>query len=160
MFSLAVLKEAGALLAASLLLGLSYNSFSEKGIFGPTQERTPVPPVSNPGVSSELIPVEVAKSLFDSGDALFVDTRHAYDFGLGHIRGAINIPLKGADMLLGTLSVDRNKTVVVYCDGAECNSSPEVGAKFIMAGFKDVRIFFSGWRAWKELDYPTETESK
>jgi rhodanese-related sulfurtransferase len=160
MFSRAVLREAGVVLVASLLLGLSYNALSGKGIFGPDRERIPVPAPSASSASSEIIPVEIAKSLFDTQTATFVDTRHAYDYNLGHIKGAINVPLTEADSAMAAFGKDKSRTIVVYCDGAECNSSLEVGAKFVMAGHTDVRIFYAGWQSWNGLGYPTDGAAK
>jgi rhodanese-related sulfurtransferase len=155
-----LLRETTVLFALSLFLGLAYNSITEKGIFGSAEAATPAA-MTQPGTaSSEIISIESAKQLFDEGDALFIDTRHAFDFKLGHISGAINIPFKLSEAGLKDFDEPKNRTLVVYCDGAECNSSLEVGGMLIMAGYTDVRIFFSGWRSWTEMEYPTEgTES-
>lgn len=151
-----VLREASTLLAVSLLLGLSYNAVVEKGIFGPATPKNTASAVAGNAPSSEIISLEQAKQLFDDSEALFIDTRHAYDFDLDHIAGSINIPLKEAETIVPGLQEPKNRTLVVYCDGAECNSSLEVGALLIMEGYQDVRIFFSGWRSWKDMGYQTE----
>lgn len=139
------IREGIVLSIVSLCLALFYNSLTGKGIF--TDEK-PVRPTVAPGSSPEIIPLERAGELQASG-ALFVDSRHAFDFRLGHIPGAINIPLQGSDDVIAGLPQSRDKSIVVYCDGAECNSSLEVGAKFSAAGYSRVYVFFAGWTAWK-----------
>ena len=150
------LREAVILLVVSILLGLAYNAITGKGIFGPTTPPSTTTPADGSTTSSEIISLEQAKQLFDAADALFIDTRHAFDFQLDHIPGALNIPLKEAETLVSSFTEPRDRTIVVYCDGAECNSSLEVGALFIMQGYSDVRIFFSGWRSWKDMGYEME----
>jgi len=152
------LREAFLLLAVSFFLGLTYNAITDKGIFGPAAPPINPEPSTASTASSEIISLDQAKTLFDSSGALFIDTRHAYDFQLDHIPGALNIPLKEAEDLVKALGERKDRTIVVYCDGAECNSSLEVGAMLIVRGYQDVRIFFSGWRSWKEMGFATEGE--
>ena len=153
-------REAVSLLLLSILLGLSYNAVVGKGIFQAETGDRPGHPSTGVTPSSELISLEEAKQLFDDSSGMFVDTRHAYDYALSHIPGAINIPLKEAESLVTSFPAEKEKTLVVYCDGAECNSSLEVGATFITHGFTDVRIFFSGWSSWRDMGLPTEGTSK
>ncbi len=104
-----------------------------------------------------MISRDEAWALFQTGMAVFVDARHEFDFKLGHIKGAINIPLKEYDerkSALSGVSVDRD--IVVYCDGAECNSSIELSVKLMKDGHRNVRIFFGGWSEWSAANLPTE----
>ncbi len=155
----AAAREGLILLAISFFVGLAFNGVTGQGIFG-TGEAGPASPSGAPLPSSEIISLEQAKALYDTGEALFIDTRHAYDFELGHIAGAVNMPLKGADAAVSALTEPTGRTLVLYCDGAECNSSLEVGGKLVMKGYTDVRIFFGGWRSWNEMGYPIEGESR
>ncbi len=146
------LREGVVLSVVSLFLALFYNGLTSKGIFADQQ---PVRPLVAPGSAPEIIPLERAGELQASG-ALFVDSRHAFDFRLGHIPGAINIPLQGSDDVIAGLPEPRDRSVVVYCDGAECNSSLELGAKFSSAGYTKVYVFFAGWTAWKSAGLAIE----
>lgn len=104
-----------------------------------------------------MIGVQEAQELFQSGTALFVDSRHEFDYKLGHIKGAVNIPLKDFGTRMDVLAkLPRDRTLVTYCDGAECNSSIELASRLHMAGFSGVKIFFEGWNVWKSLNLPTE----
>ncbi len=144
-------REAAVLALVSVALALFYNGVTGKGVFADLQ-----PPAATvtPGSAPEIIPLEKAASLHREGTALFVDSRHDFDFRLGHITGALSAPLKEADAVLSGLREPKDRPVVVYCDGAECNSSLEVGAKFSAAGYTHVYVFFAGWTAWKEAGLP------
>jgi rhodanese-related sulfurtransferase len=150
------LREAGALLLAATALGFVYSAAMQKGIFGPS-----LAPAEGRSTSSLLapvmIPLDSAKAYFAAGQALFVDARHEFDYRLGHIKGAVNVPLSEYDAKKYTLNaIPRGKPIVVYCDGAECNSSIEFSAKLFADGFADVKIFFGGWREWEAAHLPIE----
>lgn len=148
------------LLVAAAALGFIYTAAMEKGLFG----------TQRPGIASSLqtsanAPVMVspdsAKLFFDSGDALFVDSRHAYDYNLGHIKGAINLPLAEYAEKKGTVSqVPKDRLIIIYCDGADCNSSIELAARLFLDGYINVKIFFGGWGEWKAKNLPIEKSAK
>lgn len=145
-------REGVVLTLVALALGLFYNAVAGKGIFGRPRPAAAVPYA---GTAPEIIPVETAINLHTNGGALFVDSRHEFDFRLGHIPDAICVPLKESDQIIAGLSVAKDRAIVVYCDGAECNSSLEVGAKFSSAGYSKVYVFFAGWSAWQASGQPT-----
>ena len=148
------IREATRILAAAVILGFSYTGFTGKGIFAPQPEtQTSVDTSAAP----QFISYEEALALFEGRSAIFVDGRHSYDFGLGHIKGAISVPL--ADIrtnpnILGALP--RNRPLVTYCDGAECNSSIELAMKLDSLGYENVKIFFGGWKEWVAGNQPIE----
>lgn len=138
------------------VLGFVYTASTESGLFGPSPELTRKATAAGANAPAMISPDE-ADSLFESGQALFIDARHEFDYKAGHIRGAINIPLKEFDTYPGKLaSVQKSKTIVPYCDGAECNSSIELASKLYAAGFTNVKIFFGGWREWQARHLPVE----
>lgn len=47
---------------------------------------------------------------------VFVDVRSSKEFASGHVKGAINIPVRELHSRLGELDSHRNKTLVVYCE--------------------------------------------
>ncbi len=142
------------ILLAATALGFIYTAATEKGMFGNAIIRT----ASTGPHAPIMISSEEAQKFFEESSALFVDARREFDFKLGHIKGAINIPLKDFDARKETLAlVPKDKQVVTYCDGAECNSSIELAAKLHTLGFTNVKIFFGGWREWEAHHLPTET---
>ncbi len=150
------LNEAAIIFAAAVVLGFAYTGVMGKGIFvesQPTSLRSATSTASGPATIS----LEEARRLFEAGTAIFIDARHEFDYKLGHIKGAVPLPLKEFDQKKEIVtSLPKDKLIVVYCDGAECNSSVELGAKLFLAGFSNVKIFFGGWRDWQANKLPTE----
>jgi rhodanese-related sulfurtransferase len=137
--------EAGVILVAAMVLGIGNTALHKQGLF---RESPANPPLSES--MSTFISLEEARSLFESSQALFIDARHEYDYNLAHIEGAVNLPIQSLDANPGLLvSLPRDKTLVAYCDGQECNSSVRLAEKLIEAGYTDVKIFLDGWNAWK-----------
>jgi rhodanese-related sulfurtransferase len=123
------LSEAAVIVVASILLGFTYTAVSGKGLFGPSHDGTGG--VTVPGEdSSTFITYEEALDYFEKDKALFIDARHEYDYNLGHIPGARNLPLKEFESRNDILSsITKDKLLITYCDGAECNSSVELASK-------------------------------
>lgn len=150
------LREGIIIVLAAGVLGFVFTMVMERGLFAGPPKQPPVS-VAAGEVPPAMIDLTEAQSLFESGNALFVDSRHEFDFKLGRIKGAVNVPLKDLDThreLLSTLPM--NKTLITYCDGAECNSSIELASKLHQAGYSGVRIFFGGWSEWTSHNLPTE----
>jgi rhodanese-related sulfurtransferase len=152
--------EAVGIVVASVLLGFTYTAFSGKGLFGPPRDNTGQ--VTVPGeTSSTFITYEEALDYFEKGKALFIDARHEYDYNVGHIPGALNLPLKEVENRHHMLSsIAKDKLLITYCDGAECNSSVELASKLYSEGFSNVKIFFGGWNEWTAHQRQTEKQSK
>lgn len=146
-------------LAAGAGLGLAYGALTHKGLF---QQPAETPEATRPGnVGSPeapmMVSVDEAEKIFRSGEALFVDARSEFDFRLGHIKGAVNLPLKEATKDRPLLpGIARDHLVVTYCDGQNCNSSIDLAARLYATGFRNVRIFFGGWEEWQARHLPAE----
>ena len=54
-----------------------------------------------------------AKKAFDSGNAVFVDTRAATSYEGGHIKGALNIPAE--QFQTRYTEVPKDKQIITYC---------------------------------------------
>ena len=140
-----MVRESAVLLILSTVIGLGFAAVSGQWLLS---RSTAAESDSTP--TSSFISLEDAMFLHKKGLAIFIDARHEYDFQQGHISGAINLPLSEfeTDTVLFK-SLPRNKTVVTYCDGQECNSSVALAQKLLAAGFTNVNIFFGGWNEWK-----------
>ena len=151
------LRESAVLFLVACALGLVYTSATEKGMFARTPrskitDRTDVP-------TPTMVSRDEARNYFESGSALFVDARHDFDFNLGHIKGALSVPLKDYDTKKSALDgIPKDRLIIAYCDGAECNSSIELSVKLMKDGYKNVRIFFGGWREWVDANLPIEKQ--
>ena len=146
------IKEIGALLLAATILGFSYTFVVKRGFFVPSNPNTPL---KNENV--QMLSLSEAKNIFDAKSGLFIDARHSFEYRLGHIIGSINIPLNEFESQKILLSqTPKDHLLVVYCDGAECNSSLELALKLTGIGFSNIKVFFGGWQEWTSQHYPTE----
>ena len=73
---------------------------------------TPAPD-EHPEDDAPRISLEDAKKDFDSGKAIFVDTRAEAAFNVEHIKGAINIPAE--DFKTRYTEVPKDKKIIAYC---------------------------------------------
>lgn len=145
-------KEALLIITAAIVLGFAYTFLTKQGFF--SSEDTAV---SVPNTNLEMISLEKAKKLYESHDALFIDSRHNYEYKMGHIHGSINITFNEIDTNSIMLEdIPKEKMLIIYCDGAECNSSIELALKLIELKFINVKIFFGGWQEWKTHNYPVD----
>ncbi len=146
------LLEALLLIVVAIVLGVAYTFITKQGFFAKTQSFQTAAP-SN----IEIISLAMAKELFESNNALFIDARHEFDFQAGHIRGAVNVALKNFDAHFARLNkISKDKLLIVYCDGSECNSSIELAVKLMESGFTNVKVFFGGWQEWNSAKLPIE----
>jgi rhodanese-related sulfurtransferase/DNA-binding HxlR family transcriptional regulator len=87
------------------------------------------------------------------GSVVLLDVRPEDEFGLGHLPGAMNIPLRQLEQRLSELP--RNLEIVAYCRGPYCVLSFEAVAALRAHGFK-VRRFEDGFPEWKASGLPIE----
>lgn len=87
------------------------------------------------------------------GDVQVLDVRPADEFALGHVRGAINVPIEKLGRRLAAL--DPNKDVVAYCRGAYCVLSFEAVAELRRRGF-NARRLEDGLPEWQAARMPMQ----
>ncbi|WP_424361408.1 ArsR/SmtB family transcription factor [Methylocystis parvus] len=82
-----------------------------------------------------------------AGTVTVLDVRPEDEFALGHVPGAVNIPLRALEARLSEF--DPSKEIVAYCRGAFCVLSYEAVAALRKCGFKARRLEdgFPEWRA-------------
>jgi rhodanese-related sulfurtransferase len=149
-----VVAEAGTILLTATILGFAYTGVMGRGFFrhSPSSDRG----AGKPASSSALLTFDAARGLYLKG-ALFIDARYSDDFILGHVKGAINLPLQHFDELRPVLEyIPREKPIVTYCDGTGCSSSVELAARLRAAGYANVSVFYGGWRDWVVHQQPRE----
>lgn len=91
------------------------------------------------------------------GDVQVLDVRPDDEFALGHVRGAINIPLDKLKKKLAEL--DPAKEVVAYCRGPYCVLSFEAVAFLRSKRFKARRLE-DGLPEWKAAGLPLEVAAR
>lgn len=104
----------------------------------------------------KAVKLEQAFSLSKKG-VLFIDARDETDFLAGHITNSVNIPFDDFDNHKQKLEkISKDKPLVVYCAGTDCDLSILLGNLLFDQGFKQVYIFFGGWNEWLDANYPVE----
>jgi rhodanese-related sulfurtransferase/DNA-binding transcriptional ArsR family regulator len=89
-----------------------------------------------------------------AGLATALDVRPEDEFTLGHVPGAINIPLSELERRLAELDPDQE--IVAYCRGAYCVLSYEAVAKLRTRGFK-ARRMEDGLPEWRAAGLPVSS---
>jgi len=96
---------------------------------------------------------------------LFIDSRGREDFTAGHIPGALSVPLDRVQgsrktdpesKWTGTLDFPGAQTLVVYCEGGDCQTSLSLAKIIHDKGYTDIRIFAGGWAEWSAAGLPEE----
>ena len=78
-----------------------------------TQTAAPNTNPNDPTSSVERVSLADAKAALDSGEAIFLDVRDSQSYEIGHIPGAVNIPL--ALLQNRANELDPNKWIITYC---------------------------------------------
>ena len=108
----------------------------------------------------QAITLEQAYKLFVNG-VKFVDARDEADFISGHITRSINIPFDDFDNHKNKLEqLSKDKPMVIYCAGTECDLSHLLANLLFDQGYKQVYVFFGGWNEWLEANYPVDKSSE
>ena len=91
-----------------------------------------------------ILPAEVKGKIDAGGDLAIVDVRAVSQYHLGHLAGAISMPLATLPWAMGRL--DRDKELVVYCQVGDTS----IGAckLLVEAGFSNVKNMVGGISAW------------
>jgi rhodanese-related sulfurtransferase len=110
-----------------------------------------------PGI--RLITIQEAEDLWAAGEAVFFDARPERSFREGHVPRARNLPATDSKMKIPPdfLELPRERTLVVYCEGGDCQSSLALAKRLHDEGFKDIRVMPGGWEEWKKAGLPAET---
>jgi ArsR family transcriptional regulator len=88
---------------------------------------------------------------FRAGTVTILDVRPEDEFALGHLPGALNIPLRELAARLGEL--DPKQEIVAYCRGAYCVLSYKAVAKLRSLGLKARRLE-DGLPEWRAAGLP------
>lgn len=154
-----ILQEIFFIIVLSLIIGLGVNfSLLKKYIRGEFKQGF----FSLEEYSSiTFITLAEAEELFARKEALFIDSRPEKDYSEGHILGAWNIPFEEyrEKHALSKLAIPFERTLVVYCDGSECQSSVFLAKILHEYGFQDIKVFFGGWAEWIQAGLPFSSEN-
>ncbi len=109
-----------------------------------------------PGI--RLITLQETEDLWAAGETAFFDARPERPFREGHVPRARNLPATDSKLKIppDLLELPRERTIVVYCEGGDCQSSLALAKRLHDEGFKDIRVMTGGWEEWEKAGLPEE----
>lgn len=108
---------------------------------------------SSPAISGESLARRIA-----SDDApVVLDVRSDSEYEAGHVPGAIHIPFQSVASRYEELSIDKDRTVVVYC--AHGPRAAWAGRALRKAGYTDVVYLTGHMSAWEDAGRPVVTKA-
>lgn len=124
------LADASVLAAMQAIQRVAENNVAEvdKIVRGYFEQRDSLEPITREELSARL----------RDGMVTVLDVRPADEYALGHVPGALNVPLAELDAGLSTL--DPDKDIVAYCRGAYCVMSFEAVSRLRAQGFRARRL--------------------
>lgn len=148
-------REAAVLAVVGAVVGLVVNAVRDDGV--------PVIAAADAfrvRTNAEFISVENAWSLYEQGNAFFVDPRDPSAFAAERIEGALNASatLSGADSLAWMASAD--PYVIVYASEGSQRQAGVLADKLLEAGFEKVSVLLDGLEGWKRAGHPVEGETR
>jgi rhodanese-related sulfurtransferase len=96
--------------------------------------------------------VDEARMLIEAG-AMVIDVRESAASANSHIPGARRIPLEALASSLPQLAAERDRTIVVYCNGG-AGRGPRATALLNQAGFSKAVNMESGFEGWRAAGLP------
>jgi rhodanese-related sulfurtransferase len=92
------------------------------------------------------------KPLLAAGKVILVDVRDSQAYALGHIPGAVSLPMDQVQQKMGefTSRYPKNTPLVLYCASVQCQSA-NVQARVLTRnhGYADVREMPGGYAEWR-----------
>lgn len=99
---------------------------------------------------------EFSHSLSSIQDKIILDVRTPDEYSGGHIQDAINIDWNNGDFEQKTSSIDKNKTIMVYCLSGGRSSA---AASYLRsAGYRDIKELDGGMMSWRAANLPVSMQ--
>lgn len=146
--------RAAALAACGAAVGLLHNQVSPRGI---ALTRHPLQAVAGLAETS-FLNLGQARAKWEAG-VPFLDARAEDFYLLGHIRGALSLPVSDFEAAFAGVKESlpaKEEELVCYCSGFGCEESVELAGKLISLGYSRVFVYLGGWPEWSEAGLPSE----
>jgi rhodanese-related sulfurtransferase len=149
------------LVAISVIVGLGVNSVRKDSIplmenwQQKVKEKSAQRSIGN-GIRT--ITLEQLKERLASGDAVIVDARDPEYYDMGHIPGAINLPIHTFSESFPAVR-DRlgfEKPVIIYCEGYNCEMSDQLAEQLTGMGYFNILIYRGGIEEWTDSGQEVE----
>ena len=99
----------------------------------------------------------------DNERFVLIDVLSKAQFDKDHIPGATNVPLDTKDfagLVANKASGGKNRKIVVYCGGPDCDASSKAVKLLMTGGFTSVTEYEGGLAAWRESGGSRMSKSK
>ena len=157
-------KEITIITGLSVLVAFGFNFFSPNGIALVGQWDTSQGVVTamekNDVVMDELEIDDLshAKTLYDTGNVLFVDARSMEDYLDGHIKGAVALPVGEYDDQIDAFleRYDLDSPIVAYCSGRTCEDSHHLAQLLMERGYMNISVMIDGFPGWEAEGHPID----
>mgnify|MGYP001615852379 CR=1 FL=1 len=146
-------KEVIIITAVAAVIGFIVNLYHPKGYIFISRSKLALKRIV-------YINTQEAKIKYDSKQVVFIDSRSESEFRNGHIKGAINIPLRPEDVFIRNVIryksiISSLREIVIYCSGASCGSSVDLAKRLIQKGYKrNLYVLRDGYPGWKSDGLP------
>jgi len=113
------------------------------------------------GQKTKEVSTEDVRQILGDGSAILLDTRSPAEFEAGHIPGARHLEGPAAGHVAAVerlVNGDKNKPLVLYCNGPYCQASRRLADQLVADGFTDVRRYQLGIPIWRALGGPVAIE--
>ncbi|MEM9256716.1 MAG: rhodanese-like domain-containing protein [Pseudomonadota bacterium] len=102
-----------------------------------------------------VVDVTPAQVMYRDVDVVFLDVRTPKEYQQGHIVGAVNIDIRGADFAAQINRLDRNKMYIVHCAANVDDGRAERALRGMHAiGFTRLENLRGGYNAWVNAGGP------
>lgn len=162
--SFRILLKAILIVIFSLIIGIIYNSISKEGITAKGNwskkvvSDSLIVPYSYTKDDPPAISLGQAMTYFQTHNTIFLDARLEPDYKAGHIPRALNLPFEEFEQYYPKVEplLSKNKNIITYCDGIECEVSLFLARILKTKGFENLKIFFGGWTEWNKAGLPVQ----
>jgi rhodanese-related sulfurtransferase len=100
-------------------------------------------PFGRSGADPDTVDFAEIEEAVETGDVAVVDVREPHEFAVGHIPGALNLPLSSFD----PQDLPRDKPVILTCQAG--GRSRNALARARAAGRADVKHYPGGMNGWR-----------
>lgn len=105
----------------------------------------------------QFIDLVSAKKLYDEQQAIFLDSRSDEEYQTSSVQGALGVSLLSVvqeKVNIEQILPDKERSVVTFCSGGECDVGVEMAKELINRGYRNVFVLGEGYPGWEQAGYP------
>lgn len=101
-----------------------------------------------------VVDFDYVKKALKNKNSIFIDSRIEKRYNTKTIPTSINIPPREYNKPFYELkNIDKNREIIVFCDGKACNKSTKVAVILKKRGYKNIKVYQNGMPEWEIRDY-------